>query len=326
MADRMMAIVARRSDGRSIVEIVDVDRPVVGHGQIVVKVHSVGLNFRDIHTVTENETDRVIPGTDFAGVVESVGDSVSDVAVGDRVFGAMMDSAFAQYVVTVPAMVFPIPPSLSFDEAACIPVSGLSASFLASDALAAPGRTVAVRAAAGGLGCFLGAVLRARGATTIAITSSDEKLEVAKSAGFDHVVNYRSEHVVERVRELTNGLGVDVVIDSVSGAQFGDSFSMLRNGGLVILCGTSGGEPPASAIAQDFLGSRRNLALREFYLVTHVFDHFDQLPSRIDELVGLVTSGASRVPVKTYSFEDFADAFNELDGGQSIGKLALQLV
>ena len=137
------------------------------------------------------------------------------------------------------------------------------------------------------------------------------------------MVNYRETDPVEAVHQLTGGRGADVVFDSVAGPDFGRSFRMTRNEGTVVLCGRSAGEPDLSDVAGDFLAGRRNLALREFYLATHVFDHLDELSPRLQELADGVRDGRIRVPITSFRLDEVRRAHQLLERGGTTGKLVL---
>ena len=222
-------------------------------------------------------------------------------------------------------MLFVLPEGLSFEQGAALPVSGLSASFLVSQLALSPGEYVATYAAAGGLGCYLGGLWAAEGVHSIGLTSSPHKAALATLAGYADTVDYTGGRTVAAVRERSENLGVHGVVDSVGGPKFADSFRILRNGGTVVLCGTSAGEPSLAEATLELLASRRNLALREFYLVNHIFEHFNELPSRVAQLLVLLQSGRLHVPITNSAFEDVIAAHAALESGLTTGKLVLDL-
>jgi NADPH2:quinone reductase len=322
----MRAVTVERTGDTITTSVQDVPTPACTPGTVRVGVRAIGVNFRDVHEADDGPEagkDRGVLGTDFAGEVLEVGEGVTEVAVGDRVFGAVVEGAYAEEVLTIPAMLFSIPDEWSFATAAALPVSGLTASFALTDLHVTSGDTVVSYAAAGGLGCALGAVLSDAGVRSIGLVSSSEKAEIALAAGHAEVINYRQEDPVEAVRRLTGGVGAAGVVDSVCGPNFGQSFRMLRDGGTVLLCGHSAGDAPESAFREDFLGSRRNLALREFYLVTHVFGSFGEMPDRMGHLVALTSSGKLNLPIESVGLDEFAHAHDRLRAGVSVGKFVL---
>jgi NADPH2:quinone reductase len=316
----------RDAGGTAALRVDSVPDDALGKGDVRVAVGAVGINFRDVKHTDELPTGAdlpFVPGSDFAGEIVEVAPDVDANLVGTRVLGVVPNGAYAERVVVPVAFTIPIDDDVAYEVAAVTPVSGLSASFLVDSARIAEGQTVVTYAAAGGLGSFLGGLLKVRGARTIGLTSTVEKAEIAHSSGHDNVVNYRDTDAVEAVRELTDGNGADVVFDSVGGAGFTRSFQMLKNEGTVVLCGRSAGEPDLAHAQTELIDARRNLALREFYLNTYIIDHFAEIPDRISELLELQLAGAIRVPITRYSFADVAEAHAALRAGTTSGKLVL---
>ena len=299
----------------------------VGPDEVRVAVRSIAINFRDVkqrRDAAPGATLPFTPGSDFAGEVLEVGANVDTLQAGAHVFGTTLTGAYAEQVV-VPAMTtMPLPPGADFDDGAILPVAGLSASFLLTTSGIAEGQTAVTYAAAGGLGCFLGGLLSAAGVRSIGLTSSEEKAKVARAAGHDEIVNYREVDPVEAVRELTDGVGADVVFDSVAGPTFDRSFRMTRNEGTVVICGRSAGDPDLAGVTDDFITARRNLALREFYLATHVVDYFDELPERLRSLADGIGDGTIRVPVTSFPLTEVREAHQLLERGATTGKLVLR--
>jgi len=327
MADDMQAVVVRSHGGPEVLQLTTVPVPPVGPDEVRVAVRSIAVNFRDVqqrrHAATPGATLPFTPGSDFAGEVLEVGANVETLQPGAQVFGITLNGAYAEQVV-VPAMTaMPLPPGADFDHGAILPVAGLSASFLLTTSGIAKGQTAVTYAAAGGLGCFLGGLLSAAGVRSIGLTSSEDKAKVARAAGHDEIVNYREVDPVEAVRELTGGVGADVVFDSVAGPTFDRSFRMTRNEGTVVICGRSAGAPDLASVTDDFITVRRNLALREFYLATHVFDHLDELPERLQSLADGIGDGTIRVPVTSFPLTDVQRAHQLLERGATTGKLVL---
>ncbi len=326
MSQYMRAVVVAAHGGPDVLELVRVPAPPLGPDEVRVRVRSIGLNFRDVKLRTGPSADVVVPftpGSDFAGDIVEVGAEVASIRTGDRVFGVTTHGAYAEEVVTPAVMVMPIPDGAEYDTATILPVAGLSASFLLSTAGVEKGQTAVTYAAAGGLGCFLGGLLAAAGVQSIGITSSGDKAAVARAAGHDEIINYRDTDPVRAVKDLTDSSGADVVFDSVAGPGFGRSFRMLSNHGTVVLCGRSAGDPDLSAVGPDFLGVRRNLALREFYLSTHIFDHLGEVPDRLDELATGLRDRRLNVPITTFALDDVRRAHELLGAGATVGKLIL---
>jgi NADPH2:quinone reductase len=182
---------------------------------------------------------------------------------------------------------------------------------------------VVAHAAAGSVGCFLGALLRQAGALSIGLVSSDAKAEVARRAGFTHTVNYRSEDAVARVRQITGGRGADLVLDSVAGPHFGRSFDMLRPGGTAVLYGHAAGDPPPEAILQTFLASGRNLGLRTFFLGTTIANEMARLAGAYTALFDLFRRGAIDLPLERVPLAAAPEAHARIESQQTVGKVIL---
>lgn len=320
------AVVVRAFGGPETLEVSAGPARAPGQGEVRVRVRSAAVNFRDVQQrrgLAAGTTLPFTPGSDFSGEVVELGPGVESVTRGQRVVGAALSGAYAQEVVAPAAMVMPVPDGLSFDQAAILPVAGLSASFLCTVAGLRSGATAVVHAAAGGLGCFLSGVLAVAGARIIGLTSTPAKEIVARAAGCEHTVNYRCHDPVPAVKRLTDGVGADIVFDSVGGPNFARSFEMVRNEGTVILCGRSAGEPDLGAVYPQLIAARRNLALRDFYLGTQLLDHLDQIPQRVSALAGHVRDGAITVPITTCALDDVRHAHHVLESGSSSGKIVL---
>jgi NADPH2:quinone reductase len=327
MPEEMQAIVVRSVGGPEVLELSSVPIPEVGPADVRVAVKSIAINFRDVQQRRMPAPDAELPttpGSDFAGEIVETGTDVESFQAGDRVFGITLNGAYAQQIVIPAVMAMPLPPGANFDTAAILPVAGLTASFLLTVARIEKGQTAVTYAAAGGLGCFLGGLLADAGVRSIGLTSTEAKAAVARAAGHSEVVNYRTVDPVQAVRDLTDGSGADVVFDSVAGPEFSRSFRMLRNEGTVVLCGRSAGDPDLAMIHDDFIAGRRNLAMREFYLATHVFDHLDQIPQRLQDLAAAIRDGRVIVPVTTFPLAEVQRAHMLLERGETTGKLVLR--
>jgi len=189
-----------------------------GKGEILIDVKASGVNFPDILTVQGKYQFKpplpFVPGTEVSGIVTQIGEGVTRHAVGDKVIGTLPIGAFAEQCVTSEYTAFGMGKSMSFEQAAGFAVTyGTSYYALKQRANIQPGETLLVLGAAGGVGIATIQIAKAMGATVIAAASSEEKLDFACQAGADLRINYSTENLKEKVKELTNGKGVDVVYD-----------------------------------------------------------------------------------------------------------------
>ncbi|MBI4517836.1 MAG: zinc-binding dehydrogenase [Deltaproteobacteria bacterium] len=326
MTTTMQAIQYDRLGGPEVMRVVELPVPEPLPGFVRVRNHAIAVNFHDINTRRGDEPDvalPVTPGTDFAGVVDAVGEGVEHLKVGDRVLCINTDGAYAEFALAFSAIAVPIPDGLSFAQAAACPVAGLTAYFLAKQICqVTPDTVVLTHAAAGSVGCFLGGLLRQIGATGIGLVSSDEKAAVALRAGHTHVINYRREDPLARVRQLTDGRGADVVYDSVAGPNFQRTVDMTATEGTIVLFGHAAGDPPAAAI-NYWLHSGRNLALRTYFLGTTIQAHMEQIAGVYGALFDGLMSGAIALPIETMALRDAAKAHARIESQQTFGKIIL---
>jgi NADPH2:quinone reductase len=182
---------------------------------------------------------------------------------------------------------------------------------------------VVVHAAAGSVGCFMGGLLAQKRAPSIGLVSSEEKMEVARRAGYLHVINYRREDPVDRVRQLTASAGADVVYDSVAGPDVGRSFEMCRAGGTVVLFGRAAGEPPPDVLHEAFFKAPRNLGLRTYFLSTTLFSDPQSHRDAYATLFHGLASGSIYLPIEAIPMESVADAHARVEAQQTVGKLVL---
>lgn len=223
------AIVAQQPGGPEVLEFASVEVPAPGPGQLLIKVAAAGVNF--IETYQRNGTYKVdypfTPGAEAAGVVEAVGEGVEEFAIGDRIATAEGTRTYAEYALVDAARALPVPAGVDDHTAAALPLQGITAHYLMNSSFRVePGHTVLLHAGAGGVGLLLTQLLKARGARVITTVSSDEKADLSTLAGADDVLRY--EGFADKVRELTDGEGVNVVYDGVGKDTFDDSLRSLR--------------------------------------------------------------------------------------------------
>jgi len=322
----MKAIHVTAIGAPEVLKVVEVDLPAVEPGMVRVRNHAIAINFHDIGARRLGEpglTPPFIPGTDFAGVVDAVGEGVDDVSVGDRILGIQTHGAYAEMTVVPSFMTVPIPNDISFEQAASCPVAGLTAHFLLQDNGVNDKTTVVAYAAAGSNGCYLGGLLRKRGARGIGLVSTAAKAEIAKQAGWSDVIIYREEDMVEGVAKRTTGQGADLVLDSVAGPDFKRSFDMAAVGGTVVLYGRAAGEFPMSAVGEGLLMAGRNLGLRTYFLGTTLLADLPSLRPAFEVLFDAWRAGELDVPLECVPLTDAADAHARIEGQETTGKVIL---
>ena len=242
----MKAILVSRHGGPEVLEWRDHEIGKPGPGEVLVRHEAVGLNFIDVYfrsgLYPAPSGLPLIPGNEGAGVVSAVGEGVDLFREGDRVAYAGPIGAYAQERLIAAEKLVKVPEGIDLDLAASMMLKGMTAEYLLRRTYdVKPGDTILYHAAAGGVGLIVGQWAKALGATVIGTVGSQEKAELAMAHGFDHVINYRTEDFVERVKEITGGKGADVVYDSVGKDTFPGSLDCLKPRGLWASFGQSSG-------------------------------------------------------------------------------------
>lgn len=316
------AIVARQAGGPEVLTYEDVERPVPGPGQLLVKVGAAGVNFID--TYKRSGTYKVpfpfTPGSEAAGTVEAVGDGVTGFVPGDRVATAEGINCYADYALVDEAAALPVPRGLDDLTAAALPLQGITAHYLMNSTFKVePGHTVLLHAGAGGVGLLLIQLLKARGAEVITTVSTDAKEQLARGAGADHVLRY--EGFAERVREITSGTGADVVYDGVGKDTFDSSLAALRVRGMLVLFGAASG--PVPPVDPQRLNAGGSLFLTRPTLGHYLRDAAERR-WRSGEVFAAAANGSLEVRIGArYPLVQAAQAHRDLEGRKTTGKVIL---
>ena len=302
-----------------------IDVPDPGPGEALIRQTAAGLNFIDVYFRTGLYPAPSFPatiGNEGAGVVEAVGDGVTEVAVGDRVAYCMSLGSYAQRRLIASKQLVKIPDGIGAEQAAAVMLKGCTVQYLIRRTHAVqPGETVLFHAAAGGCGLIACQWLKHLGATVIGTVGTREKAELAKAHGCDHPIVYTEESFVDRVQELTGGKGVPVVYDSVGKDTFDDSLRCLQPRGLMVSFGNASGavEPFKPAI----LAGRGSLYLTRPTLATYTATR-EELEETTAELFDVVRRGAVRIEVnQTYALENAAQAHRDLEARKTTGSTVL---
>lgn len=319
------AIRLQQTGGPDVLRWTSIELPPPAAGEARVRHHAVGLNYIDTY---HRSGLYALPlpsglGQEAAGVVEAVGDGVSEVEVGDRVAYATSPlGAYAQ-ARNVPAnLLVPLPPAISFEQGAAMMMQGLTAQYLLRRTYRVQaGETILVHAAAGGVGTIMCQWAKALGATVIGTVGSEHKAELARANGCDHPIVYTREKFAERVRELTGGEGVPVVYDSIGKDTFMDSLACLRPLGMMVSFGNaSGAVPPVDIGVLARMGS---LFLTRPTLFTYAASRSDLL-AMAAELFDLLAAGKLRIAIKQrYALKDAAQAHRDLESRRTTGSSIL---
>jgi NADPH:quinone reductase-like Zn-dependent oxidoreductase len=292
-----------------------------GPGEVRIRHEAVGLNFADTYFRSGLYPVRLPDGigVEAAGVVEAVGEGVGDVAEGDRVtYTGSPLGAYSTERVMPASHLIRLPPEISCETAAAMTMRGLTAAYLLRRIHPLkPGDTVLLHAAAGGVGLIVSQWAALLGIRVIGTVSSEEKADIARAHGCEHVIRYRTEDVADRVRELTDGAGVPVVFDSVGKDTFAGSLASLARRGLLVCFGTASGPvPPIDAMQ---LAVRGSLFVTRPALADYIADPAERA-TLADELFEHVAAGRIKIEInQRYALEDAEQAHRDLEAGRTTG-------
>lgn len=322
----MRAVICRELTGIQGLELVsDWPEPVAGAGEVVVEIKAAALNFPDLLMIQGLYQVRpplpFVAGTEMAGVISALGEGVKGLAVGDRVVAAC-GQTLAERVTAKASVVLPAPRGMSFEAASGISITYFTTMHaLRQRADLQAGETLLVLGAAGGVGTTAVELGKQMGATVIAAASSDAKLELARKLGADHVINYSTQDLRERLKEITRGQGVDVVYDPVGGMMAEPALRSMGWNGRYLVIGFAGGDIPriplnlpllkGCSIVGVFWGS---FAVREAGLqkenAAELWKMFED--GRLKPVVG-----------ETHQLADYAAAFASLAERRAQGKVVV---
>jgi NADPH2:quinone reductase len=317
------AIRMHRTGGPEVLELEQVEVGDPGPGQVRLRHAAVGLNYAD--TYFRNGTYPIpLPagmGVEAAGVVEAIGEGVHNVAVGDRVtYTGFLNTlgAYSTERLIPAAPLIQLPDGIGFETAAAMTMRGLTSAYLMRRIHPfKAGDTLLLHAAAGGVGLIVSQWAQLLGITVIGTVSTDAKAEVAKAHGCTHTINYSHEDVAARVKELTNGKGVDVVFDSVGKTTFMASLDSLKRRGLMVCVGTASG--PIEGFNPNLLAMKGSLYLTRPALADYIADPAEKAELAA-EVFGHVAAGRIRIEVnQRYALGDAQQAHRDLESRQTTG-------
>jgi NADPH:quinone reductase len=322
----MRAVWLREFGPPEVLRLEESATPRPGPGEALVRVTSAGVNFHDVNQRAGKSRGATLPlivGNEGSGVVEALGSDTNTVRVGDRVVWVMHQGTYTTHAVVPADQLVPIADGIDTQLAAALPMQGLMAHGLAHDSYGVnPGDVVLVQAAASGIGGLLCQIAKLRGARVLGTVSRPAKVADARSNGADEVI-VRTENVAERVRQLTNGLGANVVYDGVGKDTFQSGLDSLRPRGTIVVYGQASG--PIPPVDTTMLSSRGGV-----YLTRTVLGHFvpdrARLLARMKELFDWVAAGNLRLQVHgVYPLAEAARAHADVESGTLTGKVLIQV-
>src|SRR5688572_30581292 len=320
----MKAAVIYENGGPDVLRYEDVLDPECPDGHVVVDVEAISIEGGDLLHRAGAELPSVphVVGYLAAGTISDVGAGVEDRAAGDRIVTLNAAGSHASKRA-VPAMsTWPIPDGLDAPRAACIPVAfGTAQECLFTAGNLEAGQTALIHAGAGGVGMAAIQLAKQAGATVIATASSDEKLERLKEFGLDQGINYANESFVQRTRELTDGRGADVILDSVGGQNLVDSIGALAYRGTLVSVGVAG-RAGSNIEARDLWA--QNNALRGVFLGGALLTEYPRVHALIAELFEGVAGGELRVEIdRTFPLAEAAAAHAYIESRRAFGRVVM---
>lgn len=318
------ALVARAPGGPEVMEWVDLPDGRPGAGEVLVRHSAIGVNFLDIYYrsgLYPWPEATMIPGAEAAGLVEAVGEGVTDLRLGDRVAYVLPFGAYRETRVVPAARLVPLPDGVRDSAIASALLKGLTAQYLVTASYAVqPGDTVLVHAAAGGVGLLLGPWLAALGATAIGTAGGPEKVALARKHGYAQVIDYRAGDFVAEVARLTGGAGCAAVYDSIGADTWRGSLKCLRRRGVLVNFGQSSGVIRDFALSDLAAGSLTAIRPVLFdYIATRA-----ELLSRSADLFARIADGTLRLDiVNTRPLREAGAVHDDIEARRTMGSTVL---
>ncbi len=314
-----------KAGGPEVMQMVDVDVPPPGAGEVQIRHTAIGLNFIDTY-----HRSGLYPlpmpcglGLEAAGVVEVVGEGVTEISEGDRVaYGAGPIGAYSEKRNIPAGRLVKLADNVDDETAAAMMLKGMTVRYLLRETYEVqPGDTILLHAVAGGVGLIACQWAKALGATVIGTTSSPEKAALATEHGCDHVINYTHEDVAARVREITDGAGVPVVYDGVGAATINASLDSLAPRGVLASFGNASG--PVVNFDLGLLAAKGSLYITRPSLMTYVASD-DALQANARDLMDVLANGKVKISInQRYPLEDVQQAHQALEAGKTTGSTVL---
>jgi NADPH2:quinone reductase len=312
--------------GPEVLKLEEFDPGQPGPGEALIRQTAVGLNFIDTYFRTGLYPPAgglpFTPGNEGAGVVEAVGDGVTEVKPGQRVAYATAFGAYADRRTAPAKMLVPLPDGISDEQAAAMMLKGMTTQYLIRQTyVVKSGDTILIHAAAGGVGLILSQWAKHLGATVIGTVGSKEKAEIAKAHGCDHVILYKEEDFAARVAEITAGKKLPVVYDGIGKATFLKSLDCLRPRGLMVSYGNASGA--VEAFNLGLLAQKGSLYVTRPTLFSYTATR-DELLACANDLFDVVSKGAVKIEInQRFPLDQAADAHRALEGRETTGSTLL---
>ena len=317
----MKAVIINKTGGPEVLELNDIQLEDPKSGEVLIKNEAIGLNYIDTYHrsgLYPVELPSNI-GIEGAGVIEKVGPDVNDFKVGDRVaYASMPIGSYSTHRIFPTKKLVKVPEGIELENVVTLMTKGITTFYLLHKTYPVKsGETILYHAAAGGVGQILCQWAKSLGCTVIGTVGSDEKIEIAKTNGCDHVINYSKENFAEKVKEITNGVGVPVVYDGVGKKTFDGSIECLKIRGTMVSFGNASGP-------LDLCNVTKSLAPKGLYLTRPSIAHYTTTREELDEAAGktfemFMTKKFSLKIFKKYSLSEIIKAHEDLEGRKILG-------
>ena len=320
----MKAVQINEFGGADAMRYQDVADPAPGSGEAVVEIQAAGVNFTDVYSRAGINPGPPLPrtiGVEGAGVVKSVGEGVTEVAVGDEVVYCSVNGSYAEQALVPSWRLIKRPSGVDAKAGAAAMLQGMTAHYLCHSTYPVQkGDAVIVHAGAGGMGLVLTQMVKNLGGYVFTTVSTDEKAELSRQAGADHVINYAEQDFAEEVKKATGGDGVRVVYDGVGKTTFQQSVSCLGRRGVMALYGAASGNPDP---IDPRLFAAGSLYLTRPGLGDYTVDRAE-LESRAGDVLGWVASGQLKLRIgHEFALSDAPEAHRQLESRATTGKVLL---
>lgn len=328
----MKTVLIRKTGGPEVLEPVELPTPSPGPGEVLVKASAIGVGMPDVlirkGIYKWMPPLPASPGSDMGGIVAAIGDGVGKLTVGQKVLITARElqqrgGCYTEYLAVPEAAPFALPSAVDLNQAACLPNYQVAWAMIREVLLSRKVKSIYVSGAAGGVGSAALQIARHLGMTVIGTVSSADKMKFAREQGADHVIDYKRENIQERVLQITDGKGVDLVLDHVGGAGLIDCLRMLATSGTLVSFNAIAGAPPSDIFAEMRNLLTKGLTVRCFSM--HTLDIDPPLRRQImGEVIDFLAKGAIRPVVSmTLPLIEAAEAHRKLERGDALGKILL---